>query len=181
MSTDRCTFGAGFLRRGCRREVVSQCVYCSSPFCDEHGDDGTNVCSQEPCRENLLDTRELADWRRRVARSNRHGVCAIETCRNRMSLPCSRCQLRFCDDHLRHRRIRVRSPKSPTAQFLSALTMFIAHGQRFVMGGRFRPLGQALHPGEPRASSQRASFICTHCDERRQTPPERPQDSPFVR
>ena len=68
-----CKFGSSFRRRGCGREAVSECVYCTRPFCEKHGERGedyTHVCAGRRCREKLANLRKQTEWRARVAGSN---------------------------------------------------------------------------------------------------------------
>ena len=112
-----CAFGSGFLRRGCGRPAVSDCVYCARPFCDGHGERGEeyhDVCARARCRGKLRDLRAHAEWRDRAAGSNRAGVCAIGDCGERMRHQCSRCRLLCCAGHVRERTVRDRS-RGPAA------------------------------------------------------------------
>lgn len=107
-SAPACRFGSGLLRRGCGREAITDCVYCTEPFCEAHGEraeDYLDVCARKRCREKLLDLRAHSHWRQSAAASNRLSVCAIEECAERMRHQCSRCRLLFCADHVRDREV----------------------------------------------------------------------------
>lgn len=108
-TTARCTYGGGFLRRGCGREAVTDCVYCGRPFCGEHGERGDqymDVCARKHCRRKREDLDAHTVWRARVETANRVSVCADETCEARMRHACSRCTLLFCAEHVREMRVR---------------------------------------------------------------------------
>ncbi len=157
MSSGACKFGSSFLRRGCGRRAVSECVYCTRPFCRQHGERGedyTHVCAGRSCRAKLEDLREQQEWRARVAGSNRRNECALEGCRERMGAGCSRCRLQFCQDHLRPPDIRDRSLKSTIDK--------IIHGRALLTVASL-PAGrpERLLPSDPGPS-----LICTHCAER---------------
>ena len=112
MRAQGCKFGSSFLRRGCGRRAVSDCVYCARPFCEQHGERGEDymhVCAGRRCRAKLEDLREQTQWRARVAASNGRNECALEGCRERMRHQCSRCRLLFCREHVRPPDIRDRS------------------------------------------------------------------------
>ncbi len=155
-----CKFGSSFLRRGCGREAVSDCVYCTRPFCDTHGErseDYTHVCAGRRCREKLVRLREHTEWRSRVAGSNQRNECAIERCSERMGYSCMRCRLLFCREHVRLPDIRDRSIGSTMDRMFRARAIQIT---AFAPGGRAGPL---LPPaGEP-------AYICAHCTKRPRT------------
>lgn len=117
MSAQSCEFGSGFLRRGCGRDAVTDCVYCGRPFCEQHGEraeDYMDVCAARRCSEKLRDVRAHAQWRQRMSDSNRVSVCASEHCAERMHNQCSRCRLVFCPDHVREREVSDHSTQPPT-------------------------------------------------------------------
>ena len=152
-----CKFGSSFRRRGCGREAVSECVYCTRPFCEKHGERGedyTHVCAGRRCREKLANLRKQTEWRARVAGSNRRNECAIEGCPERMRHQCSRCRLLFCQEHVRSPDIRDRSFGSTVDRILRARAVLTAAQ---VPGGRPELLLPAA--GGP-------DLICAHCAKR---------------
>ncbi len=103
-----CTYGRAFLRRGCARPAVGQCVYCGERFCAEHGvrgEDYIEVCRRRTCQLKFQDVQQHQAWRERAAVSNRTSVCATEECEERMAHRCERCRLMFCGEHLRPRTV----------------------------------------------------------------------------
>ena len=113
----RCTFGGGFLRRGCGQAAVTDCVYCARPFCEEHGErlpQYMDVCARKNCQRKREDLDAHTEWRERVESSNRMSVCAEETCDARMRHGCSRCTLLFCADHVREMRVRDPMQQGPS-------------------------------------------------------------------
>ena len=155
-----CRYGSSFLRRGCGREAVSECVYCTRPFCDRHGERGedyTHVCAGRRCREKLANLREQTKWRARVAKSNERNQCAIEGCFERMGPGCSRCRLLFCQKHVRTPDIRDRSIGSTVDRIFRGRALLTA-GQ--APGGR----PELLLP-----SAGGPSLICAHCAKRPRT------------
>lgn len=123
MSVQTCVFGSGFLRRGCRRDAITDCVYCGRPFCEEHGEraeDYMDVCAGKRCSEKLLDVREHRAWRLRVAQANRVSVCALDDCAERMRHECSRCRLLFCAGHVNEREISDHSMQ-PSAKMIAVV------------------------------------------------------------
>lgn len=112
----RCTYGGGFLRRGCGRAAVTDCVYCARPFCLEHGERAAqfmDVCARKNCQRKKVDLDEHTEWKARVELANRVSVCADETCEERMRHECSRCRLFFCAEHVREMRVRDTSRHPP--------------------------------------------------------------------
>ncbi|MDA1062416.1 MAG: hypothetical protein O2895_05875 [Chloroflexi bacterium] len=106
---ENCTFGGGFLRSGCGREAVTDCVYCGRPFCAEHGERAAqymDVCARKGCHNKLRDLEAHDAWKARVADANRVSVCAQEDCSARLHHQCSRCHLLFCGEHVREMRVR---------------------------------------------------------------------------
>jgi hypothetical protein len=115
-TTEKCTFGGGFMRRGCGRPAVTDCVYCARPFCQEHGERGDrymDVCSRKRCQDKRRDLDAHAAWKARVEQSNRVSVCADEKCEARLRHQCSRCKLLFCAGHVREMRVRDTSRQPP--------------------------------------------------------------------
>ena len=124
-----CGFGSGFLRRGCRRDAITDCVYCGRRFCGEHGEraeDYMDVCAGKRCQEKLHDVREHAQWRRRVSEANRVSVCAVEGCVERLRHQCSRCRLLFCPEHIREREIADHSVQPPAKVLAAVCTHCLA-------------------------------------------------------
>ena len=133
MRTDQtCGFGARFMRRGCGRQAVSDCVYCARAFCAEHGERGEHymdVCSRKRCREKLRDLRAHEEWRARVEGSNRISVCAFESCDSRLRHQCSRCQMLFCAEHVKEQRIRDNS-QQPSIEVLALICRHCAERRK---------------------------------------------------
>ncbi len=103
-----CTTGGGFLRRACGAPPIGQCVYCGAPFCAQHGERGEDyheVCSRAGCRAKFADVRQHREWVEAHERPNRVSVCAHDGCEDRMQHACQRCQLRFCDEHVKAGRL----------------------------------------------------------------------------
>ena len=136
MLTDQtCAYGNGFLRRGCGRQAVTDCVYCARPFCEGHGkraDDYMDVCARKRCREKLQDMRAHKEWRERVEVSNRISVCANEECGARLRHECSRCRLLFCEEHVKEQRVKDNS-QQPAPEVL-ALICAHCSGRRKIWG-----------------------------------------------
>ena len=123
MSAQICEFGSGFLRRGCRRDAITDCVYCARPFCEEHGEraeDYMDVCAGKRCQDKLHDVRAHGEWRRRMSEANRVSVCALDGCVERMRHQCSRCRLLFCPEHIREREVADHKIQPP-AKVLAAV------------------------------------------------------------
>lgn len=115
-TTEKCTFGGGFLRSGCGAPAVTDCVYCARPFCQQHGERGEqfmDVCARKRCRDKRRDLEAHNEWKARVEQSNQVSVCADETCQARMRHLCSRCKLLFCHEHVREMRVRDTSRQPP--------------------------------------------------------------------
>ncbi|MYE45555.1 MAG: hypothetical protein F4X25_02160 [Chloroflexi bacterium] len=158
MSAQPCRYGSSFMRRGCGRRAVSECVYCTRPFCAAHGERGedyTHVCAGRRCRAKLEDLREQTGWRARVAGSNGRNECAMEACRERMRHQCSRCRLLFCREHVRSPDIRDRSLKSTFDN--------IIHGRALIALASL-PAGR---PEQLLPAAEGPSLICAHCATRR--------------
>ena len=116
VNAQTCGFGSGFLRRGCARDAITDCVYCGRPFCEQHGEraeDYMDVCAGKRCSEKLRDLRAHTEWRSRVSAANRVSVCAVEDCAERMRHQCSRCRMLFCREHIREREIADHSVQPP--------------------------------------------------------------------
>jgi len=99
-----CTSGGGFLRRACGADPVGQCVYCGAPFCANHGVLGVDhheVCSRSSCRAKYLDLLAHQAWLVEHRPRNASSMCAEDACENRLEHQCQRCQLRFCEAHLK--------------------------------------------------------------------------------
>ncbi|MFA7249277.1 MAG: hypothetical protein WC273_06535 [Dehalococcoidia bacterium] len=99
-----CTVGGGFLRRGCGAAAIGQCVYCGGPFCEVHGELGPDyheVCSRQSCQAKFADVTRHREWVEAHRASNSVSICAEDGCSERMQHVCQRCQLRFCEAHLR--------------------------------------------------------------------------------
>ncbi|MYI83576.1 MAG: hypothetical protein F4056_09985 [Chloroflexi bacterium] len=157
MRAQGCKFGSSFLRRGCGRRAVSECVYCTRPFCDAHGERGEDymhVCAGRRCRARFEDLREQTEWRARVAASNTRNECAIEGCQERMGPGCSRCRLQFCQDHVRPPDIRDRSLASTFDKIIQGRALLTVAS---LPAGRPEKLLPAV--GGP-------DLICAHCAER---------------
>lgn len=158
VSAQGCKFGSSFRRRGCGRDAVSECVYCTRPFCEAHGElaeDYAHTCAGKRCRAKLEDLREQTRWRARVAGSNSRNQCAIETCSERMALQCARCRLLFCEGHVRSPNIRHRSLKATI--------------DKIIQGRAILTIAQ-LPGGRPQAVFPRTAgptLVCAHCAERR--------------
>ena len=121
-TTDKCTFGGGFLRSGCGRRAVTDCVYCTRPFCQEHGERGEqymDVCARKRCQDKRRDLEAHDEWKARVEHANRVSVCASEDCNARLRHQCSRCGLLFCEEHVSV--MRVRDTSRPPATEVQAL------------------------------------------------------------
>lgn len=160
MSARACKFGSSFMRRGCGRHSVGECVYCARPFCRRHGERGENyadVCAGRRCQAKLADLREQTQWRARVTASNGRNECAIEGCAQRMRHQCSRCRLLFCREHVRPPDIRDRS--------LGSTFDTIIHGRALLTVASL-PAGrpERLLPADPGPS-----FLCAHCADRPRT------------
>ena len=157
MRAQGCKFGSSFLRRGCGRRAVSECVYCTRPFCDAHGERGEDymhVCAGRRCRARFEDLREQTEWRARVAASNTRNECAIEGCQERMGPGCARCRLQFCQDHVRPPDIRDRSLASTFDKIIQGRALLTVAS---LPAGRPEKLLPAV--GGP-------DLICAHCAER---------------
>ena len=99
-----CTLGGGFLRRACGAAPIGQCVYCGAPFCAQHGELGPGyheVCSRAACQAKFADVRAHRAWIDGHRGPNTVSMCAHDDCRERMLHQCQRCQLRFCNEHLK--------------------------------------------------------------------------------
>ena len=99
-----CTMGGGFLRRACGASPAGQCVYCGAPFCDRHGElaaDYHEVCARPTCRAKFEDVALHRAWVEEHSTPNTYSICAEEQCTERMQHVCQRCQLRYCDAHLK--------------------------------------------------------------------------------
>lgn len=99
-----CTIGGGFLRRACGAKPIGQCVYCGAPFCEQHGELGPDyheVCIRPHCQAKFADVRGHREWIDAHRAPNRVSICAEDGCTERMQHLCQRCQLRFCEDHLK--------------------------------------------------------------------------------
>ena len=106
---ENCTFGGGFLRSGCGRPAVIDCVFCARPFCLEHGERGEqymDVCARKRCQAKRRDLVAHEEWKARAGHANRVSVCAGEECDVRQRHQCSRCRLLFCADHVSEMRVR---------------------------------------------------------------------------
>lgn len=104
LSEGFCALGGGFLRRACGAEPIGQCVYCGAPFCERHGELGPEhheVCSRATCQTKFADVRNHRDWVDAHHRPNTVSMCAADDCREWMQHQCQRCQLRFCDAHVK--------------------------------------------------------------------------------
>ena len=103
-----CRISLGMFRGACDRPAVARCVYCGRPFCAEHGERGADhadSCSRRRCRAKRKDIAAHLEWKRRVSDSNRAAVCAHEGCGNRARRQCSRCDLLFCEQHVKDLRV----------------------------------------------------------------------------
>ena len=128
----QCTYGGGFLRRGCGRAAVTDCVYCARPFCDEHGErlaDYMDVCARKRCQRKRQDLDAHNEWKARVEPANRVSVCADESCDTRMRHQCSRCRLMFCADHVREMRVRD-TTRNPPADVKAAVCAHCAQRRK---------------------------------------------------
>lgn len=99
-----CASGGGFLRHACVADPVGQCVYCGAPFCANHGVLGVDhheVCSRSSCRAKYLDLLAHQAWLVEHRPRNASSMCAEDACENRLEHQCQRCQLRFCEAHLK--------------------------------------------------------------------------------
>ena len=111
-----CTFGGGFLRRSCGAPPIGQCVYCGEVFCERHGELGPEfhqVCSRPACQAKYIDVQHHQAWIEEHRAANRVSMCAEDLCEERMQHSCQRCQLRFCDEHLRVRQVLERRESPP--------------------------------------------------------------------
>jgi hypothetical protein len=116
IASGTCTHGGGLFRRSCGSEATGRCVYCGEPFCDEHGsfgDDFLEVCTRKACRAKLRDVEEHQAYIERVRVDNETSVCAQPGCSERMQHTCQRCNLLFCDSHLRPRQVLERRHDPP--------------------------------------------------------------------
>ena len=157
MSRRNCGVRSGLFRFNCRQDAVTDCVYCTRPFCEQHGergDDYMDVCARGSCRTKLVDLREHTEWRARVAESNKRNECAIEDCAEAMGNQCGRCRLLFCQKHVRPPDIRDRSIGSTVDRIFRGRALLTA-GQ--MPGGR----PELLLP-----SAGGPSLICAHCAKR---------------
>ena len=107
-----CTWqSGGFLRRRtCGAGASGQCVYCGEPFCSEHGkhgDDYYEVCLRDRCQSKWHDLSAHREWVARQHHDNVAGYCADEGGDEPPDIPCERCQLRFCQPHVRPTSVRV--------------------------------------------------------------------------
>ena len=119
-SAGTCSYGGGFLRRGCGREAVTDCVYCDRPFCADHGERGDHymdVCARKRCQDKLRDVEEHNAWKLRAEPANKVNVCANEECDARLRHVCSRCRLYFCEAHVRERRVTDNSQNPPVESY----------------------------------------------------------------
>lgn len=150
----KCKFRSGFLRRGCGRDAVTDCVYCTSPFCEKHGERGpdyTDVCARKLCSEKLRDLREHTEWRDGAAQSNKRDECAGEECAAAMGQQCALCRLHFCTSH-------VRPPNYQDRSLLTRAEMG-AQDHLIVSAGR-EPFGRPELFMSPSGPPQ---LICEHC------------------
>lgn len=112
MSVDGvCSWGGGFLRRGCSRAAVGVCVYCGEPFCADHGtvhQDYYEVCQRKICLAKYADVGAHQRWLEAHRFANNTSMCAQDGCQERMQHACQRCRLRFCDQHLIDRAVAER-------------------------------------------------------------------------
>lgn len=99
-----CALGGGFLRRACGDAPIGQCVYCGAPFCGKHGEIGPEyheVCSRGACQAKFADVRDHRRWVDAHEAANGFSMCAEDGCDERMQHACQRCNLRFCEAHLK--------------------------------------------------------------------------------
>ena len=99
-----CTFGGGFLRRSCGGKAIGQCVYCGAPFCGLHGELGPEyheVCARSACQTKYSDVRGHRNWIAAHSGPNTVSMCAEDDCTERMQHLCQRCNLLFCEEHLK--------------------------------------------------------------------------------
>lgn len=118
-----CDFGGGLLRHSCRREAISECVYCGHPFCERHGERGpdfTDACARRRCAAKLRDVVAHQEWRDRVRHANDISVCAQEECQERMHHQCSRCRLLFCTAHVTQVTVVYHDVQPPKKDFALA-------------------------------------------------------------
>ena len=118
-----CAFGGSFLRRGCGREAVTDCVYCARPFCEAHGeraDHYMDVCAGKRCQQKLRDVSAHEEWKARVESSNLVSVCAEESCESRVAHQCSRCHVLFCELHVKERRVKD-TQRQPAIEVVAAV------------------------------------------------------------
>lgn len=104
-----CSFGGGFIRRRCKKQAATDCVYCARPFCAQHGERGSNyldVCSRKHCQEKLIDLRAHERWKAIGEKSNQISLCGFETCDSKIRHQCSRCQILFCATHIKEQKLR---------------------------------------------------------------------------
>ena len=116
IASGTCTMGGGFLRRACGNVANGRCVYCGEPFCHDHGSFGDQfleVCSRKSCRVKLKDVEDHKQHVARVRVDNSVAVCAHPGCQERMQHSCQRCELVFCDEHLRPRQVLERRQDPP--------------------------------------------------------------------
>ena len=131
-TSQQCTYGGGFLRRGCGRAAVTDCVYCARPFCDEHGErlpQYMDVCARKGCQRKRDDLDAHTAWKERAEPANRVSVCADEDCDTRMRHQCSRCRLLFCADHVREMRVRD-TTRNPPADVKAAVCTHCARRRK---------------------------------------------------
>lgn len=101
-----CTFrlGGPLRRRNCGVEPAGQCVYCGAPFCSDHGvlgEDYYQICHRDRCQTKRQDIADHKTWVARHYHDNLAGYCAAEGCDEALDIPCERCSLRYCQEHVR--------------------------------------------------------------------------------
>jgi len=106
-----CTFRSGGLlrRRTCGVDPTGQCVYCGEPFCDDHGaqhEDYHEICHRERCQAKWQDLAGHKAWVARHHHDNLAGYCADDGCDEALDIPCERCSLKFCPEHIRLRTVK---------------------------------------------------------------------------
>ena len=98
---ERCRYGRLFAR--CGAEPIGVCQFCGREFCAAHGRNVSvdeQICIRPICAAKEVDLAAHLVFRDRALLRNRHSLCGIEGCMDKLSGQCSKCHGTFCDLHL---------------------------------------------------------------------------------